>query len=115
VGAENTFPRDLPDGPELREELRRLAQGVGERLQRKGTRARTVAIKLRYSDFKTITRQRSLADATDDVEEVLTQANALLDAVVQEGDKLRLMGIHATNLVGEATREETGPQLPLWR
>lgn len=115
VGAENTFPRDLPDGPELREELRRLAQGVGERLQRKGTRARTVAIKLRYSDFKTITRQRSLADATDDVEEVLTQANALLDAVLQEGDRLRLLGIHATNLAGEVTREETGPQLPLWR
>ncbi len=114
VGAENTFPQDLPDGPELREELRRLAQDVGERLQRKRTRARTVAVKLRYSNFKTITRQRSLADATDDVAELLAQANALLDAVLQKGDRLRLLGIHATNLIGEA-KEETGPQLPLWR
>jgi DNA polymerase-4 len=114
VGAENTFPRTCRR-PELREELRRLAQDVGERLQRRGTRARTVAVKLRYSNFKTITRQRSLADATDDIGEVLGQANALLDAVLQEGDKLRLLGIHARNLVGEAKEEESGPQLPLWR
>ena len=115
VGAENTFPRDLPDGPELREELRRMASGVADRLQRKGTRARTVVLKLRYSDFRTITRQRSLAAATDDADEMLAQANALLDAVLGDGDRFRLLGIHATNLVGEEREEEAGPQLPLWR
>jgi len=114
VGAENTFPRDLPDGPELRGELSRLARGVAERMHKKGARARTVVLKLRYSNFKTITRQRSLADPTDDVDEILAEANALLDAVLTEGDKLRLLGIHATNLVGE-TSDEAGPQLPLWR
>jgi DNA polymerase-4 len=113
VGAENTFPRDLPDGPELRDELRRLATGVAGHLRRKGLRARTVAVKLRYSNFKTITRQRSLPEATDDLDQVLTQANSLLDAVLEEGDRFRLLGIHVTNLVGE-TREEAGPQLPLW-
>lgn len=114
VGAENTFPRDLADGPELRGELRRLAQGVAERLRKKGTRARTVVVKLRYSNFKTITRQRSLAEPTDDMDEMLAQANALVDAVLKEGDTLRLLGIHATNLAGEAN-QKTGPQLPLWR
>ncbi len=115
VGAENTFPRDLPDGPELRDELRRLAEGVAERLRRKGTRARTVVLKLRYSNFRTITRQRSLAEATDDTGELLAQANSLLDAVLEEGEDLRLLGIHATNLVGEVREEEAGPQLPLWQ
>ena len=115
VGAENTFPRDLPDGPELREELRRLAQGVTERLQRRGARAKTVVVKLRYSNFKTITRQRSLAEPTDDLDQMLEQANSLLDGVVGEGDTMRLLGIHAKNLVGEATEGEVGPQLRLWR
>jgi len=115
IGAENTFPRDLPDGPELREELRRMAQGVADRLQRKGTRAKTVVLKLRYSDFRTITRQRSLPAPTDDADEMLVQANALLNAELREGDRFRLLGIHATNLVGEAREEEAGPQLPLWR
>ena len=74
-----------------------------------------MAVKLRYSNFKTITRQRSLAEATDDIAELLAQTNALLDAVLQDGDRLRLLGIHATNLAGEAKEEERGPQLPLWR
>jgi DNA polymerase-4 len=115
VGAENTFPRDLSDGPELRDELRRLAQSVAGTLQRKRIRARTVAVKLRYSNFKTITRQRGLPDATDDVEAILAQARALLDAVLGEGDKFRLLGIQVSNLAGETTEEERGPQLPLWR
>ena len=114
VGAENTFPRDLPDGPELREELRRLAHGIAESLQQKGVLARTVVLKLRYSNFKTITRQQSLAPPTDDLEEVLRRANGLLDAVVHPDDTFRLLGIHATNLVGEKGEEEPGPQLPLW-
>ena len=115
VGAENTFPHDLPDGPELREELRRLARGVAGRLQKKGARAKTVVVKLRYSNFKTITRQRSLAEPTDDDTEMLTQVNTLLDGVLEEGDRLRLLGIHATNLVGQPVEGETGPQLRLWR
>jgi DNA polymerase-4 len=114
VGAENTFPRDLPDGPELREELRRLAHGIAESLQQKGVLARTVVLKLRYSNFRTITRQQSLAPPTDDLEEVLRRANGLLDAVVHPNDRFRLLGIHATNLVGGKEEEEPGPQLPLW-
>lgn len=114
VGAEITFPRDLPEGPELREELRRLAHGVAARLQRKGVRARTVVLKVRYSDFMTITRQKRLAPPTDDLEEVLGQANQLLNGVARPEDTFRLLGIHATNLIGEKEAEEPGPQLPLW-
>jgi len=114
IGAENTFPHDLPDSPELRDELRRLAISVGERLRRKGTRARTVVVKLRYSNFKTITRQRSLPEATDDTEQILASANDLLDSVLREGDRLRLLGIHATNLAPAVMEYDPGPQLPLW-
>ncbi len=111
VGAENTFPKDLPDGPELREEMARVAAHVAERLRNSGARARTIAIKLRYHNFRTITRQSSRPEPTDDEAEIAATANALLDAVVEAGDKFRLLGIHASNL-GEGGSEALG-QLPM--
>ncbi len=109
IGAETTFPRDLPDGPELRTELARLAHDVAERLTGKGVRARTVVIKLRYSNFRTITRQGSRSPATDDDIEIAARASALLDGVVSPSDRFRLVGVHCTNL----TAGEPG-QLELW-
>ncbi|MDO8614896.1 MAG: DNA polymerase IV [Dehalococcoidia bacterium] len=109
VGAETTFPRDLADGPELREQLARLANEVAERLSQGGSRARTVVLKLRYADFHTITRQTTRPEPTDDAEEIESAAAGLLDAVVQPGDKFRLLGIHGAKL-GEGQPD----QLSLW-
>ena len=66
IGAETTFAQDLIDGPELRSELHDLAVEVGRRMRSAGARASTVAIKLRYHYFKTVTRQHTLAAPTDD-------------------------------------------------
>jgi DNA polymerase-4 len=99
VGAETTFPRDLEDGPELRSELHRIAVDTTRRLNGGGFLARTIAIKLRYSNFRTISRQSTRAEPTDDESEIEAAANALLDRVVQEGDRFRLIGIHCSNLV----------------
>ena len=109
VGAETTFARDLPDGPELRRALTRIAGEVAERLAHHQTRARTIAVKLRYANFRTITRQVSRAEPTDSPEEISSAAKALLDKVTQEGDRFRLLGIHATNLA-----EGRPDQLSLW-
>lgn len=111
VGAETTFPRDLPDGPELRAELARIVREVAARLRQTGTRARTTAIKLRYRNFHTITRQVSRPDATDDYDDLYEAAAALLDKVTQEGDQFRLLGVSCSNLEGESNRE----QLPLFQ
>lgn len=112
VGAETTFPRDLPDGPELRGELRRLSEGVSRRLRSGGVRARTVVLKLRYSDFRTITRQTSLPEAIDGAVEIEATAGAILDRAVGPTDRFRLLGIHGTNLSSGGEEEA---QLSLWR
>jgi len=109
VGAETTFPRDLADGPELRQELSRMARGVCQRLARQGLRARTVVLKLRYADFRTITRQASRPDPIDDPEEIRGIAAALLDKAIADGDRFRLLGVHCTNL-----SDGGSGQLPLW-
>jgi DNA polymerase-4 len=110
VGAETTFPRDLADGPELRQILGRVADDVARRLRRQGVKARTVVLKLRYSDFRTITRQTSLAKGVDSAGELVAAAGALLDRTARPGDRFRLLGIHGTNL-----QAEDEAQLGLWR
>ncbi len=113
VGAENTFPRDLADGPELRAELARMAERVAHALAAHNFSARTVVLKLRYSNFRTITRQMSRPQATSDLHEIIASAEALLDGAVKEGDRFRLLGIHCTNLVDGPVQE--ADQLQLWR
>jgi DNA polymerase-4 len=109
VGAETTFPRDLTDGPELRAELQRLAESVSRRLAAFAAQGRTVVLKLRYANFHTITRQASRPQPTDDAAEITSTAAFLLENVVQEGDRFRLIGIHCTNLSADAS-----DQLGLW-
>ena len=101
VGAETTFARDLPDGPELRAHLDRIAREVAARLRAHGVRAHVVVLKLRYASFRTITRQSSRADAIDDAGEIAAAARALLEKVVEPGDRFRLLGIHGTRLTSE--------------
>jgi DNA polymerase-4 len=104
VGAERTFPRDLPDGPQLREELKRIAMEVADRLQEAGASARTISLKLRYSNFRTITRQRSVPNATADGAVLFEVCAALLERVARSTDRFRLLGVHASNL---AWREDS--------
>lgn len=98
IGAETTFARDLADGPELRRVLAETASEVAERLRRAGTRAGCVTLKLRYADFRTITRQRTLSQPVDDPETLAQVGAGLLDAVATAGDRFRLLGVQASRL-----------------
>jgi DNA polymerase-4 len=109
VGAETTFPKDLPGGEELSAHLHRIAVSVSRRLAKEGVKARTVALKLRYSDFRTITRQTSRSEPTDDPGEITRTAEAMLHRTKLAEDRFRLLGIHCSNLT---TEEEA--QLSLW-
>jgi DNA polymerase IV len=109
VGAETTFPRDLTDGPELRAELQRLAESVSRRLAASAAQGRTVVLKLRYANFRTITRQASRPQPIDGAVEIAAIATSLLENVATERDRFRLIGIHCTNLNAGAS-----DQLGLW-
>jgi DNA polymerase-4 len=107
VSQERTFSRDLVKLDDLRVQLWALSRGVESRLKRKGLAATTVAIKLRYSDFTTLTRQTRLSVPTDDEREIYRAALALLSRAWQRGRPVRLLGV--------AGRDLTPPvgQLPL--
>jgi DNA polymerase-4 len=113
VGAETTFARDLSDGPELRDALHRIAEEVGERLSHGGSAARTVAIKLRYANFRTISRQSSQKVPVSSPAVIEAVASLLFDAVAREGDKFRLLGIQCSNLVEDGAQGALFDVLPV--
>jgi DNA polymerase-4 len=105
VGHEETFAHDLHDHAALGRELTRLADGVGRRLRAQGHAGRTVAIKVRYGDFRTITRSVTLAAPTDSGHALATAARTLLDGEdVAEG--VRLLGVSVSGLVTGGTHHQ---------
>jgi DNA polymerase-4 len=108
VSNELTFPRDLGRKTELIEQINRLSRQVSKRLQKKNLRGKTVQIKLRWSDFTTLTRQSTLSQSTNDMTTISSTAAMLLDQIWEEGRKVRLIGVGVHNLDTHAH------QLSLW-
>jgi DNA polymerase-4 len=97
IGAEATFPSDLHDREALHREIVRLADKVSARLRHAGHVARTFTLKVRFGSFETITRARTLPDATATSTVVAAVARELLAPIdVHEG--IRLIGISASQL-----------------
>lgn len=115
VGAEDTFPYDLKELNEMYEALAMLAEIVHNRLQRHNLKGRTITLKIKYHDFKQVTRSQSLTAITRDLEIILQTAKQLLVSTDLEDKRIRLLGISLSNF-GEArikVKEEGTDQLTL--
>jgi DNA polymerase-4 len=97
IGAEETFEIDHHDRQLLRRELLRLSEKTAASLRRRGLRGRTVSIKVRYADFTTITRSRTVGVATDVTQEIYRTACQLLDEQTPAG-AVRLIGVRIEQL-----------------
>ncbi len=97
VGHEVTFEVDITDAEILRRELLRQADAVAVRLRRGGWVGRTVVLKLRYSDFTTITRSRTIAEPTDLGRRIYEEVRGVYDAVGAH-PKVRLIGVRMEQL-----------------
>ena len=98
VSNETTFHEDSADISYLLDQLRYLADKVGYRLRKKNLAGNVVSIKLRYSDFTTITRQISLNNLTNLDDEIFDSASKLLRKHLLPGKALRLIGVGVNNL-----------------
>ncbi|HZS13581.1 MAG TPA: DNA polymerase IV [Candidatus Dormibacteraeota bacterium] len=97
VSREETFFHDVADRAVLAEQMRHLAADVGRRLRQGEWRGRTVTLKLRYSDFTTLSRQVSLPSPTDADVLIAGTGMRLLDAC-WTGDPVRLLGVGVSSL-----------------
>ncbi|HKS49552.1 MAG TPA: DNA polymerase IV [Amycolatopsis sp.] len=116
IGAEHTFDTDQRDRRVLELQLLRLSEQVAARLRARGLRGRTVSIKVRFADFKTITRARTLAAPTDVTRVVHTTAVSLLGGAVS-GAEIRLLGVRVDGLAGDDEPEQLSFERdePRWR
>ena len=102
ISQERTFARDTLDANFLEATLHNLCQEVCQDLRNQRKSARCVAIKLRYADFETITRQVTLQQASDVTRVVFSTAQHLLSKTLAKQEKpVRLIGIRVSSLVGE--------------
>jgi DNA polymerase IV len=96
---ETTFDTDVDDHAELEAVLRRLAKGLAEGLQRKGTRGRTIAIKVRLDDWTTVTRARTIDRHVDD-EATITEVALELLREYAPPRPVRLLGVRVAGFEG---------------
>ncbi len=108
ISKEVTFARDVASADELQHTLRILAEGVGRQLRGEGLSGNTVKLKLRWPDFSTITRQTTLARATNLDADIVSIALNLLEHAWDGHTPIRLLGVGVSGLT-------TGyRQLELW-
>lgn len=108
VSHETTFATDLTDQDRLHSILLSLSQRVGKSIRGEGITCRTVAIKLRWSDFTTITRRVTLAEGTDLDRDIYASAKRLFEKAWGSERPIRLLGVAVSQL------EAGGQQMSLW-
>ena len=106
IGNEETFARDIDDPEMIHREILRLAQKVAARVRRQGHLGRTVVLKVRFADFTTITRSRTLDTPTDVGQVIYTTAVELYAALRLQRARIRLVGVRLEGLLDAATRVE---------
>jgi len=106
-GSENTYARDLTDLAAVRDGVAQMAADAARWLARNELLARTVTIKVRYSDFTTITRSHTAPPARDEVA-LVERAVALLDKTEAGRRPIRLLGVSVHNLCSEAGAADAG-------
>jgi DNA polymerase-4 len=103
MGAQETFGRDIDDREVILREILKLTAKVAGRMRVAGVAGRTVAITVRFADFTTITRSRTMPEATDVTQEIYRTATRLYDALGLQRARLRLVGVRVEGLVPRDT------------
>ena len=114
-GSENTFAQDLTDPEAIRAELSRMAGRAAAWLARKSLFARTVTLKVRYSDFTTITRSHSASPPTREEADIVARAISLLERTDAGRRPVRLLGVsvHGLESTADPAPEPENPDIRL--
>jgi len=99
IGADETFSFDVDDPAYIHRELLKLSDRTAARVRAAGMVGRTISIKVRFSDFTTITRSKTLRDPTDVSRDIYTTARALFDGLGLQRARLRLVGVRMEGLM----------------
>lgn len=101
VGTELTYDKDLTTRFEIVAELYKLEKELMERLEHAETTGRTITLKIKFSDFRQITRSKTLHNYIRNFDTLHREVTAIRKAMELEGEKIRLMGVTVSNLITE--------------
>ena len=99
ISSDETFAHDVDDPAVIHRQLLKLSDRTAARMRAAGLVGRTVTIKVRFADFTTITRSRTLRDPTDVSRDIYATARALFDALGLQRARLRLVGVRMEGLL----------------
>jgi DNA polymerase-4 len=99
IGAERTFESDLDDPEEILAQILDLSNKVAKRLRAANYFSRTITIKVRFADFTSVTRSKSLPSSTDLATDIYATSKSLFEAMNLQRARIRLVGVRATGLV----------------
>lgn len=100
ISNERTFSADIGDHDKVQEQLLALSERVCWRARKREIRARTVTLKIRYADFQTLSRARTLEQSTNEERRVYTTVRQLLERAWTRKRPLRLVGVALSKLSG---------------
>ncbi|NCV43693.1 MAG: DNA polymerase IV [Actinobacteria bacterium] len=101
ISAAETFAYDLEDREEIFRELLRLSERATHRMRKRELRARTIGLKVRFSDFTNTTKSKTLPLPINGMHEVFEVARDLFTSLRLDGSRIRLLGVSLENLVDE--------------
>jgi len=102
IGSDQTFDYDIDDATEISRRLLALSERTAARMRAAGLTGRTVTLRVRFSDFTTITRSRTLREPTDSGRAIHEAAVGLFDALGLQRARIRLVGVRLEKLVEAA-------------
>jgi DNA polymerase IV (DinB-like DNA polymerase) len=102
IGREVTFEKDVDDEDKILETLDDLAEEIHTELINSGFRFKTITVKVRYENFDTYTRAKSLPFLTNDVYILRNSAKRLINALLRSNKKVRLIGLRVSTLKGNS-------------
>ena len=107
VGHESTFSQDVDDDDVLESWMWELSDQVGQRLRRNQVFGKTVSTKIRFYDFRTISRSKTIPDRTNSTRAIAETAVNLLRSVrTEQRDSIRLLGVRVGNLSANAYQQQ---------
>lgn len=112
IGTELTYEKDLTTRFEIVAELYKVEKELMERIEESGTSGRTITLKIKFSDFRQITRSRTLQNYIRDFDTLHKEVTAVRKSIRLEGTRIRLLGVSISNLESD---DCNGEQLQLFK
>jgi DNA polymerase-4 len=113
IAAEDTFEKDLELEEDMILELEKIAQKVANRLEKYAMKAKTITLKVKFSDFKQITRNLTFPQLKSDYDFIFQSSCILLSKIDFSGKKVRLLGISVSNFENETPKVGKGNSFQL--